>query len=123
MPFEKQNHLKLFTITSIRVRIKAFFYQASVLKISNLTFTASVPLTTINCLAKRTVNSCRDKVGQRAIKKEKKILDIFTINSIRGGIKPHFNRASVLKITNFDRPTSHKYRHVMSLLVCTVVCA
>ena len=94
------------------------------LKISKLTFTASVPLTTINCLAKTTVNNCRDKVGQGAIKKErKKYLDIFTINSIRGGIKPHFNRASVLKITNFDRPTSHEYRHVVSLLVCTVVCA
>ena len=67
------------------------------LKISNLTFTASV---------------------QQSI-----VLDIFTINSIRGGIKPHFNQASVLKITNFDRPTSHEYRHVVSLLVCTVVCA
>ena len=93
------------------------------LKISDLTFTPSVPLTIINCLAKTTVN-CRDKVGQRAIKKgNKKHLDIFTINSIRGGIKPHFNRASLLKVTNFDRPTSHEYRHVVSLLVCTVVCA
>ena len=27
VPFEKQNHLKLFTITSIRVRIKGFFIE------------------------------------------------------------------------------------------------
>ena len=88
-------------------------------KISKLTFTASVPLTTINCLAKTTVNS-RPACHKKG---KKKHLDIFTINSIRGGIKPHFNRASVLKITNFDHLTSHEYRHVVSLLVCTVVCA
>ena len=27
VPFEKQNHLKLFTVTSIRVRIKAFLIE------------------------------------------------------------------------------------------------
>ena len=41
-------------------------------------------------------------------KKKQNHLNIFTINSIREGIKALFNQASVLKITNFDRPTSHE---------------
>ena len=73
----------------------------------------SLAKTTVNCLEKIT-----EKIGQHAITKEKtleciQIQCIFTINIIRGNLKPLSNQASVLEITKLiDERTSHESQNM-----------
>ena len=122
---KNQNYLNIITINSIRGRIKPLFF--SELVRSKLQIWQSRRACQNSNLAE-TLNSQLPWQNRPAChnQRKKNHLNIFRYihyNIIRWNIKPLFNQASVLEITNLlDHETSQE-SHNASLLVCAVVCA